>query len=125
MSNDVTTPSDRDRYALAQAASHGYGAGQVEAGRLIEGWDADEALRQANLILENLDVAQAYAERPTVPFDDYENGVRADPDLARTLTPNRLAALRTVFTAGFDIGFRAALVERCDRVRQEQRAQLV
>jgi hypothetical protein len=110
-------PTDETRYANAQAASHGFGAGKVLAGRLVAGWTPDEAQREASLILENLDVAQAYAERATVPFEDYLDGLRADEGLARTLTPDRLAALETVFVTGFDIGFRAHLVESLAQVR--------
>jgi hypothetical protein len=127
MSNDtqltttssVAAPTDETRYENAQAASHGFGAGKVQASRLVAGWTQDEALREATLILENLDVAQAYAERAGVPFEDYANGLRADEHLARTLTPERLATLEMVFVTGFDIGFRACLVERLDQVRAE------
>jgi hypothetical protein len=110
--------TDDVRYANAQAASHGFGAGQVEANRLIDGWDEDRAHALAPRILEHLERAQAYAERATPPFDDYVAGVRADEELARTLTPQRLHTLETVFVTGFDIGFRATLVERCAQLRE-------
>lgn len=118
-----TTPSaeavaDEVRYANAQAASHGFGAGQVQASRLFDGWEPHEAQGIAGRVLENLDLAQAYAERATPPFADYVNGLKADPDLARTLTPERLTTLEMVFLTGFDIGFRATLVERCTRTRE-------
>jgi len=124
MSNDTrlpvqeqTRPTDEARYANAQAASHGFGAGKVQASRLVAGWPPDDALREANLILENLDVAQAYAERATIPFGDYVSGLKADEALAHTLTPDRLSTLEMVFTTGFDIGFRACLVESLAQVR--------
>jgi hypothetical protein len=110
-------PSDETRYANAKAASHGLGAGKVQASRLVAGWAPDDALREASLILENLDLAQAYAERATVPFEDYVSGLRADAALARTLTPDRLATLEMVFVTGFDIGFRASLVESLTQIR--------
>jgi len=111
-------PTDQERFANAQAASHGFGAGRFRASRLIDGWDDERTRQQAVLVLENLDVAQAYAERESVPFDDYVNGLRADPELDRTLTPERLALLEKVFITGYDIGFRASLVERLAEVRQ-------
>ena len=117
--DEVTRPADETRYANAQAASHGFGAGKVQASRLVAGWTPDEALREATLILENLELAQAYAERATVPFEDYVSGLKADEALARTLTPDRLATLEMVFVTGFDIGFRACLVERLDQIRTD------
>jgi hypothetical protein len=120
---EVARPADETRYANAQSASHGFGAGKVQASRLVAGWTQDEALREATLILENLDVAQAYAERATVPFEDYVSGLRADEDLARTLTPDRLATLEMVFVTGFDIGFRACLVERLEQLRTNAQTQ--
>ena len=113
----ATAPQDPVRYANAQAASHGFGAGKVQASRLVEGWAPDEVRRQANAVLEDLDLAQAYAERGTIPFEDYVNGLKADAELARTLTPERLATLEMVFVAGLDIGFRASLVERLAELR--------
>jgi hypothetical protein len=121
---DVARPADEVRYANAQAASHGFGAGKVQASRLVAGWTPDEALREANLILENLDLAQTYAERAGVPFDDYVSGLRADEALARTLTPDRLATLQTVFVTGFDIGFRACLVESLAQVRTDAQTEV-
>jgi hypothetical protein len=121
---EVTRPADETRYANAQAASHGFGAGKVQASRLVAGWSPPEALREASLILENLDLAQAYAERARVPFEDYVSGLKADEDLARTLTPDRLATLEMVFVTGFDIGFRACLVERLDQIRTDAQAQV-
>jgi len=114
----IEAPEDETRYANAQAASHGFGAGQVQAHRLVEGWAPDDARQQASVVLENLSVAQAYAERATVPFDDYVNGLKADSDVARTLTPERLTTLETVFVTGFDIGFRATLVEHLGHLRE-------
>jgi hypothetical protein len=121
---EVTRPADETRYANAQAASHGFGAGKVQASRLVAGWTQDVALREATLILENLDLAQAYAERAGVPFEDYVNGLKADEDLARTLTPDRLATLEMVFVTGFDIGFRACLVERLDQIRTDAQTEV-
>ena len=117
--DELTRPADETRYANAQAASHGFGAGKVQASRLVAGWSPEEALREASLILENLDLAQAYAERAGVPFEDYVSGLKADEALARTLTPDRLATLEMVFVTGFDIGFRACLVERLDQIRTD------
>jgi hypothetical protein len=110
--------SDPVRYVNAQAASHGFGAGRTRASRLIEGWTAEETAAQAAQVLENLETAQAYAEREPMPFEDYVNGLRADEELARTLTPERLATLETVFVTGFDIGFRACLVEHLAETRE-------
>jgi hypothetical protein len=111
-------PKDEVRYANAQAASHGFGAGRLSAVRLIERWDPEQGSERAARVLENLPLAQAYAEREDVPFDDYVSGLRADPDLASSLTPERLATLETVFATGFDIGFRAAMVERFEALRE-------
>ena len=122
LATQSTQAHDRVRYANAQAASHGFGAGRVRASRLIDGWDIDEAHRQATLVLENLELAQAYAEREPAPFEDYVNGLRVDPELAQTLTPERLATLETVFLTGFDIGFRAFLVERLAELREQAQA---
>jgi hypothetical protein len=123
MSHDTPTPSptrssDPVRYANAQAASHGFGAGRTQASRLFEGWTGEEIALQASQVLENLELAQAYAEREPVPFEDYVSGLRADDDLARTLTPQRLATLETVFVTAFDIGFRACLVEHLAQARE-------
>jgi hypothetical protein len=120
----VSRPADETRYANAQAASHGFGAGKVQASRLVAGWTPDDTLREASLILENLDIAQAYAERATIPFEDYVSGMRADEALARTLTPDRLTALETIFVTGFDIGFRACLVESLAQIRADAQTQV-
>jgi hypothetical protein len=109
--------ADDARYANAQAASHGYGTGQLRASRLAAGWEPSESPRLAVGILENLDQAQWHAEQESPPFEEYLEGLRQDSDLAATLTDDRLATLRTVYVTGFDIGFRSALIEACRRVR--------
>jgi hypothetical protein len=110
--------TDDARYANAQAASHGYGTGQLRASRLSAGWSQQDSHRLAVEVLENLDRAQWYAEQESPPFEEYLEGLRQDRDLAATLSDERLDTLRTVYLTGFDIGFRSALVEACRRVRQ-------
>ena len=98
--------SDEKRHLNARAASHGYGAGQIEAGRLIDGWSIDELEKRAHEVLDQMDMAQAYAQAAPTGFDDYVHRVRAEGS-----SPTDTAHI--AYQAGFDIGFSAALVEGC------------
>jgi hypothetical protein len=103
----VHTITDELRHLNARAASHGYGAGQIEAGRTIEGWSADEAERKASEVLAQVDLAQAYAQEAETDFDDYAQRVTAAGS-----EPGQEA--RIAYEAGFDIGYSAALVHGCE-----------
>ena len=103
----VHTITDESRHLNARAASHGYGAGQIEAGRIIEGWSAEEAAQKASEILGQVDLAQAYAQEAETDYDDYAQRVAA-----AGAEPS--AETRIAYEAGFDIGFSAALVHGCE-----------
>jgi hypothetical protein len=103
----VNTITDELRHLNARAASHGYGAGQTEAGRTIEGWSADEAEQKASEVLAQVDLAQAYAQEAETDYDDYAHRVAA-----AGLEPGQEA--RIAYEAGFDIGYSAALVHGCE-----------
>jgi hypothetical protein len=103
----VHTITDELRHLNARAASHGYGAGQTEAVRTIEGWSADEAEQRANEVLGQVDLAQAYAQDAETDYDDYARRVAAAGS-----EPGQEA--RIAYEAGFDIGFSAALVQGCE-----------
>ena len=64
-----------------------------------------------------MDLAQAYAQSMSAPFEDYRAQLAAGTQSAETLSPDRDETLRTVYQAGFDMGFRAALVEGCAELR--------
>jgi hypothetical protein len=98
--------TDDTRHSNARAASHGYGAGQIEAGKLIDGWSIEELDQRAHEVLDEVDQAQAYAQAAPTGYDDYVQRVTAEGG-----TPSEDA--RIVYQAGFDIGFSAALVEGC------------
>lgn len=95
------------RRTHARAASHGYGAGRIEANRLIGSWPDEEAPAHASAILTDVELAQAYAQEAETDFDEYARRVLEGPF--------RGAAddLRTAYEAGFDMGFSATLVEGC------------
>jgi hypothetical protein len=102
----MLTIADELRHTNARAASHGFGAGQIEAARLIDSWPIDELDRRANEILTQVDLAQAYAQEAPNSYDEYVR--RAEAGGASISDEARVA-----YQAGFDIGFSAALVEGC------------
>ena len=103
----MPTITDELRHLNARAASHGYGAGQIEAGRIIEGWSADEVEERATEVLGQVDLAQAYAQEAETDYDDYAQRVAAAGS-----EPGQ--EVRVAYEAGFDIGFSAALVHGCE-----------
>jgi hypothetical protein len=102
----VLSITDETRHLNARAASHGYGAGQIEAGKLIDGWSIDELDERAHEVLDQVDVAQAYAQAASTGYEDYVQRLTAEGG-----SPTEAA--QVVYQAGFDIGFSAALVEGC------------
>jgi hypothetical protein len=102
----MPTITDELRHTNARAASHGFGAGQIEAARLIDSWPVDELDQRANEILGQVDLAQAYAQEAPSGYDDFTK--RAEAGGASVSDEARVA-----YQAGFDIGFSAALVEGC------------
>jgi hypothetical protein len=98
--------TDELRHTNARAASHGYGAGQIEAARLIDSWPVDELDQRANEVLGQVDLAQAYAQEAPNGYDDFAQ--RAEAGGTSVSDEARIA-----YQAGFDIGFSAALVEGC------------
>jgi hypothetical protein len=102
----MPTITDELRHTNARAASHGYGAGQIEAARLIDSWPIDEVDEHANEVLGQVDLAQAYAQEAPSGYDDFVQ--RAEAGGAPVSDEARIA-----YQAGFDIGFSAALVEGC------------
>jgi hypothetical protein len=103
----MPTITDELRHTNARAASHGYGAGQIEAARLIDSWPADELDQHAHEVLGQVDLAQAYAQEATDDYDDYAQRAEAGGDHVSD-------EARVAYQAGFDIGFSAALVEGCN-----------
>ena len=103
------TITDELRHLNARAASHGYGAGQTEAGRVIEGWSPDEVGERAAEVLAQVDLAQAYAQAAPTDYDDYAQRVAAAGS-----EPGQES--RIAYEAGFDIGFSAALVHGCEEL---------
>jgi hypothetical protein len=110
---------DELRYAYAQAASHGCGAGQVEARGLVAAWEPEEGRRLAAQVLDNLDLAQAYAQSASTHFEDYAAQLAASEYATEKSELSHQDTLMTVYRAGFDIGFRAALVEGCTTLREQ------
>jgi hypothetical protein len=104
--------TDELRHANARAASHGYGAGQIQASRLIDDWSSDDAHRHATEVLADVELAQAYAQSAPSGYDDYADRTGGG-DLGGSHSARDEADLRTAYHAGFDIGFAAALVEGC------------
>jgi hypothetical protein len=105
----VQSITDEVRHLNARAASHGYGAGQIEASRLIDGWSAEELDQHSVEILGQVDLAQAYAQAAPSGYDDYVSRLAAAGE-----TPTEEA--KVAYQAGFDIGFSASLVEGVARV---------
>jgi hypothetical protein len=102
--------TDEPRHLNARAASHGYGAGQLEAGRLMHGWSSEEIDQRATEVLGEVDLAQAYAQAAPSSYDDYAQRISAS---GLTLTDDA----RVAYQAGFDIGFSATLVEGCNALK--------
>jgi len=103
----VHTITDELRHLNARAASHGYGAGQTEAVRIMERWSADEVEQRASEVLGQKDLAEAYAQEAETDYDDYARRVAAAGS-----EPGQEA--RIAYEAGFDIGFSAAMVHGCE-----------
>jgi hypothetical protein len=102
----MPTITDELRHTNARAASHGYGAGQIEAARLIDSWPVEELDQRANEVLGQVDLAQAYAQQADNEYDDYvQRATASGTDVSDEA--------RVAYQAGFDIGFSAALVEGC------------
>ena len=102
----MPTITDELRQANARAASHGFGAGQIEAARLIDSWPVDELDQRANEVLGQVDLAQAYAQQAPSGYDEYVQRVEVGGSSVSD-------EARIAYQAGFDIGFSAALVEGC------------
>jgi hypothetical protein len=105
---------DERRLVSARTASHGFGAGQTEARRLMAQWPEDEAGQRAAEILDHVELAQDYAQAAPSLFDEYAEQLRATDPGDDDFTRERRATLAAIYQAGFDIGFSAALVEGCD-----------
>jgi len=103
----VPTISDDTRYSNARAASHGYGAGQIEASRLVGDWSSKEFDRHATEILKDTDQAQAYAQDAPTYYDEFAQRMSAGG-----VEPTEQT--KVAYEAGFDIGFSAALVHGCE-----------
>jgi hypothetical protein len=105
------------RAANAHAASHGYGAARRLAAGLAAEWAADEDGARAAALLEEPERAQAHAESMEVPFEDYltELDARASENGGALPTDQR-DRLRDFYVAGFDIGFRSALIAACEKL---------
>lgn len=102
---------DERRLVSARTASHGFGAGQTEARRLMTQWPTDEAAARAAQILDHVELAQDYAQAAPSLFEEYAEQLRANEPTEDQLTRDRHATLAAIYQAGFDIGFSAALVE--------------
>jgi hypothetical protein len=96
---------DNARSAYAKAASHGFGMGQFEARRFIaEQSEEDlEALRSA--LVDDVERSSGLGQQRSVPFGDYVRELVAKGQLEPQ------DSLEVVYRAGFDVGFRAYLVE--------------
>ena len=105
---------DERRLVNARTASHGFGAGQTEARRLIAQWPADEVGQRATDVLAHVELAQDYAQAAPSLFEEYADRLRAAEPADDELTRERQATLAAIYQAGFDIGFSSALVEGCD-----------
>jgi hypothetical protein len=104
---------DEPRVANARTASHGFGAGQTESRWLMSHWSDEEATQHATEILDRVELAQDFAQAAPSSFEDYVARLRAADPADDPLTRDRHAALGTIYQAGFDVGFSAALVEGC------------
>ena len=105
---------DERRLVNARTASHGFGAGQTEARRLIAQWPAEEVGQRATQVLAHVELAQDYAQAAPSLFEEYADRLRAAEPADDQLTRERHATLAAIYQAGFDIGFSSALVEGCD-----------
>jgi hypothetical protein len=96
---------DNARSAYATAASRGFGMGQFEARRFIaEQSEEDlEALRVA--LVDDVERSSGLGQQRSVPFGDYVRELVAKGQLEPQ------DSLEVVYRAGFDVGFRAYLVE--------------
>ncbi len=101
---------DQERSANARATSHGYGAGKHEADRLLQQYSPEELAARATQLLEQVELAEAYAQSVPAPVEDYLHEVRA-VETGTQLGDDRVASLATLYRAGFDVGFSATLVE--------------
>jgi hypothetical protein len=113
MTSMHATEVDERRLTNARTASHGFGAGQTEARRLMAHWPAEEAAQRATQILDHVELAQDYAQAAPSLFEEYLGQLRAADPSDDPLTRDRQSTLATIYQAGFDIGFSAALVEAC------------
>jgi len=114
-----STPSHRPtehRAANAHAASHGYGAARAMAHSLVANWSAEEAPANAAVIIDQPEQAQSYAESVEVPFEDYLTELRALRSAENGDSDGDGEDLYPVYAAGFDIGFRSALIEQCEAI---------
>jgi len=119
---DNTTRSTEQRAANAHAASHGYGAARAMAHHLVAGWSAEEAPGLAAVIMEQPERAQSYAESVELPFDDYLTELRAIQSDEAGESDGDRGNLYAVYAAGFDIGFRSALIEQCEAINTAREA---
>jgi hypothetical protein len=96
---------DNPRSAYAKAASRGFGMGQIEARRFIaEQSEQDlEGLRAA--LVDDVERSAGVGQQRSVPFGDYVGELVAKGQLEPQ------DSLEVVYRAGFDVGFRAYLVE--------------
>ncbi|MGE5828436.1 MAG: hypothetical protein ACM30G_08740 [Micromonosporaceae bacterium] len=108
------------RAANAHAASHGYGVARRQAGRLVGEWVRGDELARVSALLDEPDQAQTYAESVDVPFEDYlaELDAMASQNGGAPPTDER-DRLHDFYLAGFDIGFRSALIEACAKITRE------
>ena len=123
---DETTTRSRSstelRAANAHAASHGYGAARAMAHHRVAGWSAEEAPGLAAVIMDQPEKAQEHAESVELPFDDYLTELRALRSAEDADDNGRDENLYAVYAAGFDIGFRSALIEQCEAINTAREA---
>jgi hypothetical protein len=135
------------RAANAHAASHGYGAARAMAHRLVADWSSEEAPGRAAVCVDQPEQAQTYAESIELPFEDYLTELRAmaeqgvapaggrsgggdDTDGGRrdngaAFVNGHRDELYAVYAAGFDIGFRSALIEQCEALTESRMSERI
>ncbi len=96
---------DPERTSYAKAASHGFGLGQREARRYVEGLTPPDFASLRAAITDDVGLSRAVAQSQSVPFDEY---VRELVDKGQ-VEPHD--GLDVVYRAGFDTAFSAYLVE--------------
>jgi hypothetical protein len=93
------------RAAYAKAASRGFGMGQFEARRFIAEQSSEDIDNLRASLVDDVERSQTLGQRRSVPLDEYVRELVAKGQLEEQ--PN----LDLVYRAGFDIGFRAYVVE--------------